>query len=48
MQRLETVQTLAVNIFSILVGFGDSMSRIIKESIMGKYMSLRDIVTSFV
>jgi hypothetical protein len=46
MQRVETTQTLGLNIFSMLVGFGDSMSRVIKESLMGKYMSVRDCITS--
>ena len=44
--RLETTQMLALNLFSMIVGFGDSMTRIFKESIMGKYMSLRDSLTS--
>jgi hypothetical protein len=47
-QRIETTQTLALNIFSMLVGFGDSQSRIFKESLMGKYMTIRDTLTSFV
>jgi hypothetical protein len=46
-QRIETTQTLALNFFSMLVGFGDSMSRIFKESLMGKYMSIRDAFTAF-
>jgi hypothetical protein len=44
--RLETTQMLALNLFSMIVGFGDSMTRIFKESVMGKYMSLRDSLTS--
>lgn len=46
-QRLETTQTLSLNMFSILVGFGDSLTRIFKESIMGKYMTIRDTSTAF-
>jgi hypothetical protein len=46
-QRLETTQTLGLNIFSMLVGYGDSNSRIIKEALAGKYMTVRDIITSF-
>ena len=45
-QRIETTQTLALNLFSMLVGFGDSSSRILKESMMGKYMTVRDVLTS--
>ena len=45
-QRLETTQILAFNIFSMLVGFGDSITRMTKESLMGKYMDMRDITTS--
>jgi hypothetical protein len=44
--RLETTQMLALNLFSMIVGFGDSMTRIFKESIMGKYMTIIDSVTS--
>lgn len=47
-QRVETTQMLALNIYSMLVGFGDSTTRIVKESMMNKYMSVRDVVTSFV
>lgn len=46
-QRLETTQTLALNMFSMLVGFGDSATRIFKESLMGKYMTIRDTLTAF-
>lgn len=46
-QRLETTQMLALNIYSMLVGFGDSSVRIMKESMMNKYMSVRDVLTSF-
>ena len=48
MQRLETTQILGMNIFSMLVGFGDSLTRITKESLMGKYMDIRDVLTSLV
>jgi len=44
--RLETTQMLALNLFSMLVGFGDSSLRILKESIMGKYMTIQDTVTA--
>lgn len=46
-QRIETTQMLALNIYSMLVGFGDSSTRILKESMMNKYMSVRDVLTSF-
>ena len=46
-QRLETTQTLALNMFSMLVGFGDSTTRIFKESLMGKYMTIRDTLIAF-
>lgn len=44
--RLETTQMLALNLFSMLVGFGDSTTRILKESIMGKYMTIQDSFVS--
>ena len=44
--RLETTQMLGLNLFSMLVGFGDSSVRIIKESIMGKYMTPIDSLTA--
>lgn len=47
MQRLETTQILSLNAFSMIVGFGDSLTRLFKESFMGKYMDIRDALTSF-
>lgn len=45
-QRIETTQMLAANIFSMLVGFGDSITRITKESLMFKYMTPKDTLTA--
>lgn len=45
-QFLESTQMLGVNAFSMLVGFGDSFTRIVSESIAGKYMTLGDVLYS--
>ena len=41
-QSLESGAMLGLNAFSMLVGFGDSLTRIFSESIAGKYMTIGD------
>lgn len=41
-QSLESTAMLGLNMFSMFVGFGDSMTRIFSESVAGKYMTIGD------
>lgn len=43
-QSLESNAMLGLNMFSMLVGFGDSVTRIFSESAAGKYMTVGDVL----
>lgn len=43
-QNLESTSMLGLNMFSMAVGFGDSITRIFAESAAGKYMTVGDCI----
>lgn len=43
--RFESVQVLGLNLISIVVGGGDSIAKMIRDSFAWKYMSPRDLIT---
>lgn len=45
-QNIESVSMLGLNMYSMFVGFGDSITRILSESATGKYMTVGDCLWS--
>lgn len=45
-QRTESLQMLGFNILSMSVGFADAVIKMTRDSIAGKYMTVRDLATS--
>jgi len=45
--RVEAVATLGLNLLSMFAGGFDSMSKMLRESIMNRYMSFVDLIKSF-
>ena len=47
-KRLSTLQMLGANFLSMGAGFMDSTRNIIKDGIVGRYFTLRDLSTSLI
>lgn len=45
--RFEAVMTLGLNLLSMFAGAYDSMSKMLRESILNRYMSFADLIKSF-